>query len=328
PDARAGDRNGGTGGLFQMNATVWGEATDGGTWSDPDIFDPMVHTEYGAKYFDDRLETVRKMRKNNPDKPYAKDLTELEALMIAHNAGEGNLMKYPNLPGITRGYLEEFREKFEKYGGGEAGEAGSNKGGGDDSSDSGDSGGSESSGKLVKPQGDHPKTSDRKNRWGKFHAGTDYGMPSGTELPAMFDGKVTFNGWMTGYGNYVIVKGEWDGKELRYAYAHITASKVKVGQEVKAGDLIGLSGNTGVGTGPHLHLELRTGDFTGPGRENNTADAHKFLESNGGEIIGGAAKPPEPGESDSCPGDAEGDGSRGDGKVSHEECKRGTKIEE
>lgn len=332
PKARAGDKNGGTGGLFQMNATVWGEATGGGTWSDPDIFDPMVHTEYGAKYFDDRLETVRTMRKNNPDKPYAKDLTELEALMIAHNAGEGNLMKYPNLPGITRGYLEEFREKFKEYGGGEAGKPGSNKGGGDsdDSGDSGDSGDSsgEASGKLVKPQGEHPKTSDRKNRWGKFHAGTDYGMPAGTELPAMFDGKVTFNGWMTGYGNYVIVKGEWDGKELGYAYAHMTASKVKVGQEVKAGDLIGLSGNTGVGTGPHLHLELRTSDFTGPGRENNTADADKFLKSNGGEIIGGAAKPPEPGESDSCPGNAEGDGSRGSGDVSNEECGRGNKIEE
>lgn len=326
PKATAGDRNGGTGGLFQMNATVWGEATDGGTWSDPDIFDPMVHTEYGAKYFDDRLETVRTMRKNNPDKPYAKDLTELEALMIAHNAGEGNLQKYPNLPGITRGYLEEFREKFKEYGGGEAGKPGSNKGGGD-SGDSGDSSG-EASGKLVKPQGKHPKTSDRKNRWGKFHAGTDYGMPSGTELPAMFDGKVTFNGWMTGYGNYVIVKGEWDGKELGYAYAHMTASKVKVGQEIKAGDLIGLSGNTGVGTGPHLHLELRTSDFTGPGRENNTADADKFLKSNGGEIIGGAAKPPEPGESDSCPGNAEGDGSRGSGDVSNEECGRGNKIEE
>lgn len=328
PKARAGDKNGGTGGLFQMNADVWASATDGGTWSDPDIFDPMVHTEYGAKYFDDRLETVRTMRKNNPDKPYAKDLTELEALMIAHNAGEGNLQKYPNLPGITRGYLEEFREKFEDYGGGEAGKAGSNKGGGSDSgSDSGSGGSSESSGKLVKPQGEHPKTSDRKSRWGKFHAGTDYGMPSGTELPAMFDGKVTFNGWMTGYGNYVIVKGEWDGKELGYAYAHMTASKVKVGQEIKAGDLIGLSGNTGVGTGPHLHLELRTSDFTGPGRENNTADADKFLKSNGGEIIGGAAKPPEPGESDSCPGNAEGDGSRGSGDVSNEECGRGTEIE-
>lgn len=331
PKARAGDKNGGTGGLFQMNADVWASATDGGTWSDPDIFDPMVHTEYGAKYFDDRLETVRKMRKNNPDKPYAKDLTELEALMIAHNAGEGNLMKYPNLPGITRGYLDEFRKKFKEYGGGEAGEAGSNKGGGgDDSSDGGgdSSGGGESSGKLVKPQGKHPKTSDRGSRWGRFHAGTDYGMPSGTELPAMFDGKVTFNGWMNGYGNYVIVKGNWDGKELGYAYAHMTASKVKVGQEVKAGDLIGLSGNTGIGTGPHLHLELRTGDFTGPGREHNTADAHKFLESNGGEVVGGAAKPPEPGESDECPGDTEGDGSRGDGKVSHEECSRGKKIEE
>lgn len=329
PEAHAGDSNGGTGGLFQMNAVVWEGATDGGNWSSPDIFDPMVHTEYGAKYFDDRLNTVRKMRKNNPDEPYAKDLTELEALMIAHNAGEGGLQRYPNLPAITRGYLEEFREKFEKFGGGEPG--GSSGGGGDssDSGDSGDSGGGESSGKLVKPQGKHPKTSDRKNRWGKFHAGTDYGMPSGTNLPAMFDGEVTYNGWMNGYGNYLIVKGTWKGKELGYAYAHMTSSKVKVGQKVKAGDIIGVSGNTGVGTGPHLHLELRTGDFTGPGRETNTADADKFLKSNGAEVgEGGAAAPAKPGESDSCPGDSEGgEEGGGDGTVSNEECKRGNKIE-
>lgn len=331
PKAHAGDSNGGTGGLFQMNAIVWSDATDGGSWESPDIYDPMVHTQYGAKYFDDRLNTVRKMRKNNPDKPYAKDLTELEALMIAHNAGEGGLQRYPNLPAITRGYLEEFREKFKSYGGGEPGDSSGGGGGGSDSSDSGESsdsgGGGESSGKLVKPQGKHPKTSDRKSRWGKFHAGTDYGMPSGTNLPAMFDGEVTYNGWMNGYGNYLIVKGNWKGKELGYAYAHMTESKVKVGQKITAGDIIGVSGNTGIGTGPHLHLELRTADFTGPGRETNTADADKFLKSNGAEVGGGGAAPATPGESDSCPGDSEGGEEGGDGTVSNEECGRGNKIE-
>lgn len=118
PSLFAMDKNGGTWGLFQINAYEWNQAT-GGNFDNPDIRDPMVHTTYGTEYFDKRLDTVRKMRKNNPTARYATDLTELEALMIAHNAGEGNLQKYPNLPSITQGYLEEFREKFERYGGGE-----------------------------------------------------------------------------------------------------------------------------------------------------------------------------------------------------------------
>lgn len=320
PDVFAGDKSGGTWGLFQMNRHVWSDATGGGTFDSPDIRDPMIHTEYGAKYFDDRLETVRAMRKNNPDKPYAKDLTELEALMIAHNAGEGNLQKYPNIPAITRGYLEEFREKFEDYGGGEPGESGG--GGGGDS----DSGGGSSSGKLVAPQGEHPKTSDRGHRWGRFHAGTDYGMPTGTELPAMFDGTVVGATNMSGYGNYVTVKGEWDGKELGYSYAHVSSIEVSVGQKVQAGDLIALAGNTGIGTGPHLHLELKTKDFEGPGREYNTADAHKFLESNGAEV-GGGATPVDPDETSACPENGES-GSRGSGEVSGEECELGSNIED
>lgn len=119
PGLFAMDKNGGTWGLFQMNAEEWGKITDGGTFSSPDIKNPMIHTEYGAKYFDNRLETVRKMRAKNPTAAYARDLTELEALMIAHNAGEGSLKKYPNLSSITTSYLAEFRQKFQSYGGGE-----------------------------------------------------------------------------------------------------------------------------------------------------------------------------------------------------------------
>ncbi|MFG1858914.1 CHAP domain-containing protein [Actinomadura geliboluensis] len=118
PGLFASDKNGGTWGLFQINANEWAKATGGGTFDSPDIRDPMIHTEYGARYFDRRLETVRGMRQKNPGAAYATGLTELEALVIAHNAGEGSLQKYPKLPPVTEGYLDEFREKFEKYGGG------------------------------------------------------------------------------------------------------------------------------------------------------------------------------------------------------------------
>ncbi|MFC4048394.1 transglycosylase SLT domain-containing protein [Actinomadura syzygii] len=118
PDLFSSDTNGGTWGLFQINAQEWAKATGGGSFDSPDITDPMIHTEYGAKYFDSRLDAVRGMREKNPNAAYATGLTDLEALMIAHNAGEGNLQKYPNLPPVTSGYLKEFREKFTKYGGG------------------------------------------------------------------------------------------------------------------------------------------------------------------------------------------------------------------
>lgn len=322
PDVFAMDHNGGTWGLFQINEIIWKQyygpfSTDknnNGVW---DIKEPLIHAEVGAEYFDDRLEHVRELRKSKPDAPFATELTELEALMIAHNAGEKNLLLYPALPPITRGYLAEFREKFESYGGGEPG--------GENSSET------PSSGKLIKPQGEWPKTSDYGPRFHpvsktrKFHAGTDYGMPSGTVLPAMFDGEVTFSGWMGGYGNYIIVKGQWEGKTLGYAYAHNSTLEARVGDKVKAGDRIATSGNTGVGTGPHLHLELRTSDFTGPGRESNSADPHAFLESNGAVIEGSPTEVDDSaGNNQAC----QSEGSTGgDEEVSFGECELGSKIE-
>lgn len=368
PGLFANDRNGGTWGLFQINAHEWRTITKGGSFDSPNIKDPMVHTEYGAKYFDNRLETVRKMRAKNPTKPYATELTDLEALMIAHNAGEGNLKKYPNLPSITRGYLEEFRQKFQGYGGGEpsqtrtqGGQAPSptgnvsNQGNGSqgdagtppndsgssaqEASNSSASTGDSPSGKLVKPYGKHPMTSPYGPRKHpvtggyKFHAGADYGIPSGTDLYAMFDGVVTFSGWMSGYGNYLIVKGNFGGKELGYAFAHNTKNLVKVGDKVTAGQVIALSGNTGVGTGPHLHLELRTADFSGPGREHNTADPVKFLESNGATVdtSGTVQQSATQGQNASCQGAQNVSNSvppTPGGPPSFDECKQIASIED
>ena len=120
PTVFSDDVNGGTWGLFQINAEEWSKATGGGSWGSPDIKDPMIHAQYGAKYFDERLKGVRAMRKAHPDAAYTTQLTELEDLMIAHNAGEGNLARYPNLPDVTRSYLAEYKQKFPAYGGGTA----------------------------------------------------------------------------------------------------------------------------------------------------------------------------------------------------------------
>lgn len=85
-----------------------------------------------------------------------------------------------------------------------------------------------------------------------FHYGIDLGIPAGVKAPAAADGTVTFAGWSDGYGNYVVVEMA-DGTS--FAYGHLDDIWVNVGDKVKKGDIVGLVGNTGVSTGPHMHIE-------------------------------------------------------------------------
>lgn len=86
------------------------------------------------------------------------------------------------------------------------------------------------------------------------HNGLDFGIPVGTEIKSTMDGNVVYAGWNDqGYGNLVIVE---NGGYKTY-YAHLSSIPVSVGDSVSAGATIGLSGNTGNSTGPHLHYEIR-----------------------------------------------------------------------
>lgn len=92
-------------------------------------------------------------------------------------------------------------------------------------------------------------------RWDGWHNGTDFSMPVGTRIPSLHGGRaiVVATGFMPGgYGNYVVVS---DGVHA-VLYAHLSAIHVSVGSEVLPGQTIGLSGNTGRSTAPHLHLEV------------------------------------------------------------------------
>ncbi len=90
-------------------------------------------------------------------------------------------------------------------------------------------------------------------RWGKLHTGIDLVAPEGTPYTAIHGGTVTKAGWFGGYGYAVIVQ-HTDGSEA--IYGHSSAINVKEGQQVKAGDQLGLVGNTGHAYGSHLHLEI------------------------------------------------------------------------
>lgn len=86
------------------------------------------------------------------------------------------------------------------------------------------------------------------------HKGLDIGIPVGTPIRSTMDGRVVHAGWNDqGYGNLVIV----ENGAYRTYYAHLSSIPVSVGEFVRAGTTIGLSGNTGNSTGPHLHYEIR-----------------------------------------------------------------------
>lgn len=86
-----------------------------------------------------------------------------------------------------------------------------------------------------------------------YHKGVDWSTPKGTPVYASSGGTVAKAGWGSGYG-YVVYINHADGRQTRYG--HLSKVQCKVGQTVKQGEQIALSGNTGVSTGPHLHFEI------------------------------------------------------------------------
>ena len=88
----------------------------------------------------------------------------------------------------------------------------------------------------------------------KFHQGMDFTAPTGTEVFATGNAKVSFVGWKQGYGNTVILDHGFGYQTL---YAHLFKALERKGQKVRRSDIIALVGNTGKSTGPHLHYEVR-----------------------------------------------------------------------
>lgn len=91
----------------------------------------------------------------------------------------------------------------------------------------------------------------------KMHEGMDFACDVGTPVYATGDGVVRVAEWHSGYGNMIEMS---HGYGYTTRFAHLSAIKVRPGQAVKRGDLIGLSGNTGKSTGPHVHYEVRLND--------------------------------------------------------------------
>ena len=98
-------------------------------------------------------------------------------------------------------------------------------------------------------------TSNFGRRWGRMHKGIDVKVYIGDTIRAAFSGKVRIVRYEArGYGNYVVIR-HYNGLET--IYGHMSKHLVEENQVVKAGDPIGLGGNTGRSTGSHLHFETR-----------------------------------------------------------------------
>src|SRR4051794_26224422 len=119
------------------------------------------------------------------------------------------------------------------------------------------------SGQLIWPV-NGPITSPfcERRAWEACHPGIDIGVPSGTPIRAADSGRVAIAGWEGGYGNYTCIQHT---ASLSTCYGHQSSIHVSVGQNVSQGQIIGLTGCTGLCFGPHLHFEVRiNGAVTNP----------------------------------------------------------------
>ena len=97
----------------------------------------------------------------------------------------------------------------------------------------------------------------------KLHSGLDISNRTGTPVVVTADGVIASTSYQSGLGNTIVVD---HGNGYQTVYGHLSQFKAKEGQKVRRGELIGLIGNTGYSTGPHLHYEVvKFGGTVNPG---------------------------------------------------------------
>jgi murein DD-endopeptidase MepM/ murein hydrolase activator NlpD len=221
-------------GLAQFMPATWaGEGLDGDGDGIRDPFSPADAIASQASFMCQLLAAVTADQRLTGDR--------LDLALASYNAGLGAVQRYRGVPpyGETQAYVRRIRTLMADY----AQPAAPDVGGGPP-------------GQWVRPV-TGPITSGFGPRWGRLHAGTDFGAPIGTPVYAASHGTVVAAGAANGFGKWVKLAHPGG---VTTVYGHISAWRVSVGQAVQAGQLIAYSGNEGRSTGPHLHFEVRQHD--------------------------------------------------------------------
>lgn len=104
-----------------------------------------------------------------------------------------------------------------------------------------------------------------------YHFGIDFRAAIGTPVKSITDGKVIKAGPVKGYGIAIYIDhGIINGKKVTSEYGHLSKCEVKIGDKITSGQIIAKSGNTGLSTGPHLHLTIK--------EDNKAVDPKKYLQ--------------------------------------------------
>jgi murein DD-endopeptidase MepM/ murein hydrolase activator NlpD len=112
------------------------------------------------------------------------------------------------------------------------------------------------------------------------HEGIDFFAPQGAKIYASFAGTVSEARYRGAYGNQVRIRHEANGLKFTTVYAHLHKMLARPGQQVSAGDLIGLADNTGNSHGSHLHFTLFIDGRKTPGYYDGIVDPWLFFEGN------------------------------------------------
>ncbi|MGL5352759.1 MAG: murein hydrolase activator EnvC family protein [Clostridium sp.] len=128
---------------------------------------------------------------------------------------------------------------------------GNGSSGGDSGQDNGEGFLRPTNGPITDPYGPriNPVTGEK-----GMHNGVDFGDPFYTPIKATKSGVVTYAGWISGYGNSIIID---HGGGVTSLYGHADSLSVSLNQKVSRGQTVALVGSTGMSTGPHLHFEIR-----------------------------------------------------------------------
>jgi murein DD-endopeptidase MepM/ murein hydrolase activator NlpD len=223
-------------GLAQFMPATWaGQGVDGDGDGVSDPFNPADAIASQASFLCLLLAAVSGDQRLGGD--------PLDLALAAYNAGLGAVQRAGGIPPYpeTQNYVRRIRALVADY----ADPAGTAPGAGPPGS----------WGRPITG----PITSGFGPRWGRLHAGVDFGAPIGTAVYAASNGTVTAAGPASGYGQWVKITHPGG---VSTVYGHISRWTVTVGRPVQPGQLIAYSGNEGRSTGPHLHFETHVNGHT------------------------------------------------------------------